>query len=242
MKTVIAQDAAAAAAHAAEALHHALLQSHTHAILLLLSGGSALALLQRAPKDVVWENVTIGVVDERYRADKDDRNDIAVRTAILTKHACASGAHFVSIAHSAPTRTDAARRYEEVLHTWHNIHKDGVVVALLGIGPDGHTAGIMPFPEDPQMFAQLFDNPQRDVVGYDATGKNPFPERVTLTMTYLRARVNHAIVYACGIQKRTALSRVLAPDGTLAQTPARIMREMRDVHLFTDIHLTLSHK
>lgn len=232
METVIAQDATAAVAHATEALHRALLPSHAHAMLLLLSGGSVLTLLQRVPKGVMWKNVTIGVVDERFRAPQEHRNDAVLRTTALVHHACTKGAQFITVAHDTPTRTDAAQRYEKTLRAWHGTHPHAQVVTVLGMGPDGHTAGIMPFPEDPQMFAQLFEDPQCDVVGYDAAGKNPFSERVTLTLSYLRAHSTQSIVFVTGEAKRAAYAALMAPHGTYAQTPARVFHDMRNVTLY----------
>ncbi|MBI3385611.1 6-phosphogluconolactonase [Candidatus Gottesmanbacteria bacterium] len=125
----------------------------------------------------------------------------------------------------------------------------GRVVITQGIGPDGHTAGIMParnasrseaggpYPEDPTKFAELFDNPDHWVVSYDATGRSPYPNRTTVTMPLLR-RVNHSIVYVCGKEKQQALAKTLASGGSLAETPARIIQEMGKVDLFTDIQET----
>jgi len=46
--------------------------------------------------------------------------------------------------------------------------------------------------------------------------------------------VDHAVVYVVGEEKRATFERVLAENGALAETPARIIREMKDVRLFTD--------
>jgi len=45
------------------------------------------------------------------------------------------------------------------------------------------------------------------------------------------------VVFMVGEEKRNALERVLAEEGMLAETPARIVREMRDATIFTDIKL-----
>ncbi len=113
----------------------------------------------------------------------------------------------------------------------------GRIVITLGIGPDGHTAGIMPFPEDPQKFQKLFDDPDHWVVSYDAAEKNAYPNRTTVTLPFLR-RVDHAVVFVCGKEKQRALEKTLAQKGSLPQTPARIIREMGKIDLFTDIDLS----
>ena len=109
------------------------------------------------------------------------------------------------------------------------------MVITQGIGEDGHTAGIMPYPENSALFKSLFDDPEKWVVGYDAEGRNEHPLRVTVTLSFLREVVDHSIVYAVGDGKKEALRQVLAETGTLWQTPARIIHEMRNVMLFTDL-------
>lgn len=104
-----------------------------------------------------------------------------------------------------------------------------------GIGEDGHTAGMMPYPEDPALFQSLFVDTDRWVVGYDAEAKNTCPKRVTATIPFLRNIVSESIVFMCGSEKRAALERVVNREGTVAKTPALILHEMKSVHFFTDI-------
>ena len=69
---------------------------------------------------------------------------------------------------------------------------------------------------------------------YDAEDKTPIPLRVTATLPFLR-EVDGAIVYAVGDQKAEALQKVVAHEGTLFSTPARVLKQMKSVTLFTDI-------
>ncbi len=213
---------------------HTLLRAADDAVLLLCSGGSALALLDTCFDDVDWVRVTIGMVDERWRAQKSDRNSNALLQTALVQKARARGACVITIDHTTTTKDVATDRYQERLHQWHEENSTGIVVAILGIGPDGHTAGIMPFSDDIQTFMRLFDNAQRWVCGYDATGKNPFVNRVTLTLPYLRTRIDHAIVYVVGREKCAVLQHIVANDVSVAMMPAQIIHAMRDVRIFTD--------
>ena len=58
--------------------------------------------------------------------------------------------------------------------------------------------------------------------------------RVTTTFPYLLYVVDYSIVYAVGEEKKEALKRVLQDKGTLEETPARVIRDMKNVYLFTD--------
>lgn len=128
-------------------------------------------------------------------------------------------------------------RLEASLHGWMAAHPDALVIATMGIGADGHTAGVMPFPEDETYFHKTFLDAERWVVGYDAGTKSPYPDRVTTSLAFLRDIVSSAVVYAVGTDKRSALERILASTGSLAETPARILSEMSRVDVFTDILL-----
>lgn len=179
-------------------------------LLLFLSGGSSLDLLDYTDTSGLNEQVAIGVLDER------GDNFARLRETRFFAEAQKKGIHTMDLEEGA-------------LRAW-----KGRIVITLGIGPDGHTAGILPYPEDAAAFEILFNDPNHWVVGYDAAGKNPYPLRVTVTLPFLR-QVDASVVYACGKGKKEALTRLIAREGSLAETPARITCEMKRVSLFTDL-------
>lgn len=202
-------------------------------VLLLLSGGSAFLLLTKIPKDVLGKHVTIGMLDERFSTDESVHNFAQLTKTVFYANACAAGALFIDtriVEHE--TQEALAARFEKALHDWDKAHVDGVVVTTMGVGVDGHTAGIMPFPENHALFQRLFENETKWVASYDAGDKNQYPLRVTITMPFLRMRTDHAIVYVVGEEKKAAMERVFSVRGSLVETPARIFHEMKDVRLF----------
>ncbi|MBI4253141.1 6-phosphogluconolactonase [Candidatus Uhrbacteria bacterium] len=206
-------------------------------ILLLCSGGSALDLLQDTPKDCLGPNMTLGVLDERYSSDEAINNFAQLEKTSFFQAARRAGAHVIDTRpKEGETHEQLTLRFESELRSWMKDHPGGIIVATMGIGSDGHTAGIMPFPEDETLFWALFGELGRFVQDYDAGDKNQHPQRITITLSFL-VMINHAIVYCVGEGKRIALERVMAEEGSCAHTPARIIREMKDVLLFTDITL-----
>jgi 6-phosphogluconolactonase/glucosamine-6-phosphate isomerase/deaminase len=208
-------------------------------ILLLLSGGSAFALLEDVDTTSLSDRVTISVLDERYTHD-----DAASNFSQLTRTAFwerAAKQHVQAIdprPRENENLVDAAKRFDLALKHWHIINRDGVVIVTMGIGGDGHTAGILPFPHNPETFNEYFNNAHRCVAGYHVDPRvNPHTDRMTTTLTYLTRHVHHAVVYAVGEEKRAALTRADAATGSLNETPARILRDMPDVHIYTDITL-----
>ena len=194
-------------------------------VLFLSSGGSSLELLDGLQ---IGENVTVSVLDERYSTDPTVHNFAQFFERIRPN------AFIDTRVGQNETLQQLAERFEKELREWKNKNPGGKIMITQGMGSDGHTAGIMPYPENPQLFKELFENTEHWVVGYDAKEKNEYPMRVTVTMPFLRT-ADYSIAYITGEKKKPAFERVLAKLGSLADTPARIMREMKNVQLFTDI-------
>ncbi len=205
-------------------------------VLLLLSGGSALDLLNYIDEKNLADKLTIAVLDERYSTDEVVNNFMQVTKTPFYAAAKKNGVNVIETAvKTTETSEQLAKRFQTDLKVWKETNTKGEILAIVGIGPDGHTSGMLPFSENPELFAELFENPEKLVVNYDAEGKNPFRYRVTTTNTFMRDYIDHAVVYAVGENKRDALARLMAESGSLANTPARILREMKHVDLFTDV-------
>lgn len=218
----------------------AILQKYSEAktpVLFLVSGGSALKLIDAIDSNAFNPNLTIGVLDERFSADPAVNNFSQLSQTSFYAKAKAAGCTFVDTrVQNNETIESLTWRFTQALKDWKENHHRGGIIITQGIGSDGHTAGILPFPEDEPGFEKLFNQPDVWVVHYDAAGKNPYPWRVTTTLSFLRL-VDHAIVFICGQDKQVALLKTVAETGSLAQTPARIIREMNDVAIYTDIQI-----
>jgi len=186
-------------------------------ILFLSSGGSSLGLLDGLE---LGDRITVSVLDERYNADPRINN-----FSQLMNHV--NPTKFIDTRmQEGETLEGLAVRFEKALRSWKNQNPSGTIIITQGMGSDGHTAGIMP--------DSMVDDPAQWVIGYNAKEKNEYPLRVTCTFSFLRT-VDHSIAYITGQKKKEAFNRVLAEEGTLEEMPARIMREMGNVKIFTDI-------
>ena len=202
-------------------------------LLLLLSGGSSFTLLWGIDRSLLGPHVTISTLDERYSKDVKVNNFAQLQQAEFYAEAIVAGSSYIdTCVQEGETLERLATRFEAELKEWRRKNKQGFVFATMGIGKDGHTAGIMPFPENPKRFTELFENERRWVASYDAGGKSFHPFRVTVNTTFLRNEVSTALVFAGGSEKENALRRVFFGEGTSAETPARILREMKEVTLF----------
>ena len=227
----------AAMRKAIDALNDCLKNARRKPTLLMLSGGSALELLAGIEMRNIGKHITITVLDERYSSDPAVNNFSQIAETEFYKKAERKGIDYIDTrVHRKITLYGLARKFERGLKRWRKKHPKGHIIITQGIGTDGHTAGIIPYPRDSKKFEQLFEKEDKWVVGYNAPrAKTEYPRRITVTSSFLQDQVDCAIVYAIGFAKQRALERVFAKKGSLFKTPARIVHEMKDVSLFTNI-------
>jgi 6-phosphogluconolactonase len=208
VEIVVAEDADGAASAAAEVLAETA-RSGGH---VALAGGSTprLAYELAAAAQPDWSRVETWLGDERcVPADDERANGRLVREALLDRLAIAPrAAHLVR---TELTAADAAAAYDAELR--------GVrlTLAVLGLGPDGHTASL--FPNTPS----LSERERLAVVA--APGLAPWVERVTMTIPVL-AGAHHVVFLAVGGDKAEAVHRAFAEPPSPA-TPASLIRSAR---------------
>ena len=215
---------------AADALSALLVQYAARPVLLLLSGGSALSFLDLVQTDVVGPLVTVTVLDERFSTDPAVNNFAQLEQTAFYGTCVARGACTLSTLVIPGDRlADLAGRFESALHTWKKAHPDGVVITTMGIGTDGHTAGILPGAPASVLAGGEW------VIGYTVPVlTNPFTERVTVTATFLRTMVDAAVVFALGETKRAYIERIQHTECSLAEIPAAVLCDMSFVQIVTD--------
>lgn len=205
-------------------------------VLFLVSGGSSLQLLDHIKLQDVPPQLTIAPLDERYSSDPTENNMAQIMSTTFYTSLKEAVKWIDTRVRANETQSMLATRFNQELQNWLAQNPDGEIIATIGIGPDGHVSGMMPYPENPKLFETLFmpSNSAELVTAYDAQQKNQYPLRVTTNMHLLR-KINHSVIFAAGNNKREALARLVSDTGTLAETPARILREMSNTHLYTDI-------
>jgi 6-phosphogluconolactonase len=146
-----------------------------------------------ATLDVPWEQVTIFQVDERIAPEGD-------ATRNLTNLQSSLGPRPATI-EAMPVNDDdldgAAKRYAALI-------PERFDIVHLGLGPDGHTASLIP------------GDPVLTVVDrlVSLTGVYHDERRMTLTYPAI-ARANQLLWLIAGAEKRTALAQLLAGDESI---------------------------
>jgi 6-phosphogluconolactonase len=183
---------------------------------IVLTGGTIANAIYQAvaalpSKDVDWKRVDFWWGDERYvPADSPDRNDRAAELDLLdVVGADPARVHVMTAADEVhPDLEAAAAAYGADLRE----HGGGMFdLVLLGVGPDGHVASL--FPHFPQLESD-------DITVAVTDSPKPPPDRVSLTFPALN-RTHEVWFLVSGDDKADAVTRALAEDGSVQQTPAR---------------------
>ena len=204
--------------------------------LFLSSGGSSLSLLDGLDPENFGPNSTIGVLDERYSTDSSINNLAQLQKSKFYQDVISRGSRVIDTAVlGGESIQDFANRFEKQLKDWAD-RTHGVIIASVGVGPDAHTSGIMPYPENKKFFDEKFNDARHWVTDYDAEGKNPHRMRVTSTFPFLK-KIDHAVIFISGESKKEALRKLMAEEGSLYESPCRIWRDTPStdkVQIFTD--------
>ena len=188
--------------------------------IIAVSGGHTPWLMLRAlaNEDVPWESVHVVQVDERIAPAGDpDRNLTHLRESLL-----ANAPLPAEQLHAMPVEeTDleaAARRYA---HTLEQLAGTPPVLDLahLGLGPDGHTASLVP------------NDPVLNVTDRDVALTGLYQNRRRMTLTYPMLNRSRRILWVVtGSDKVDALARlgngdVSIPAGRIRQEQALVLAD-----------------
>ncbi len=201
-------------------------------VLFLSSGGSALSVLDRINPDAIGPYLTIGIFDERHDPTNKTSNYAQLRKTDFYKRAVSRGCRLIdTTAGRGQSKEELADFYEQELRSWKARHPRGAIMATMGIAEDGHTAGILPFPEDRERFHELFER-ERWIIAYDAEGKSAFRHRVTATLTFLRY-VDLVGIFLVGKEKGPMLKRLIEGDDHV-ELPGRIIKTLPRGAVYVD--------
>lgn len=216
-------------------------------VLLLLPGGSFLDIAGEMFSQISdsFEDLsflTITTVDERYFENLSDaaakegsnlKQLIAVKGA---KKLEKKGARFVAAQNKGETLREASKNFDSFLTR--AIHSEDLYkLAIIGVGSDYHTLGIMPHKQE---YCAYFK--KNYATGYNledfTKSENPFKERITMNFNGLM-KMDDVFLYAVGSSKKTVLRNLVAANSPtnreISQRPVLFLHELKkDVYIFTD--------
>ena len=188
--------------------------------IMAVSGGKSpwVMLRELANEDVPWANVHVFQIDERIAPAGDpDRNLVHLRASLL-EHAPLPPNQIYAMPVDAADVDAAAKQYAQTL--------EGVAgkppvldLAHLGLGPDGHTASLVP------------NDPVLQVTNSDVAVTGVYMGRRRMTLTYpVINRARRILWLVTGDDKVDAFKRLKAadpsvPGGRISQTQAVVLAD-----------------
>ncbi|MBP7857803.1 MAG: 6-phosphogluconolactonase [Candidatus Saccharimonadales bacterium] len=192
-------------------------------VLWLTSGGSATTVQVEIMKHLREDasdwlgNLTILPVDERYgEYGHENSNSTQIREAGFEP----GDATWYDVLKNNLPMPETVSYYAELAEN--AFATATVVVATLGMGPDAHTAGILPG-------SPAVTDTTSTVVGYSWSDY----ERMTLGIPTL-LKINSAFLLAYGEAKKEALERLRKNEEPVEELPAKILYDISDVTVYND--------
>lgn len=195
----------------------------------LLSGGSALNVIEHIKVRPLPECRTIFMMgDERVSGEIEVNNFLQLNSMYpdhpVTKMTLDSSAD------QDETVEDFSTRIKNIFEEkFSELYKPTVIV-LLGIGTDGHTAGIFPLPE--KQFTEVYEADPTYVPVHlkDLT----IDSRASFTPSWILNNATHVIGYAVGESKKLILKSLINEFKEIHERPAELLKRHPNSVLFTD--------
>jgi len=196
------------------------LEDSDHPLLLLSGGSSVKVAIQLLKNSLGLNRWTIGQVDERYgKVGHQFSNWKALLEAGLEPQRFRQ---VIPILSDGLAIDKTAKVYEQQLRQ--ALADSDKAVILLGVGADGHIAGMLP--KERKEFETNFQG--KNLV---ASFKGPDYERITITQSVLNS-VDEIVAFSCGPGKAEAVKK-LDDDLPLHEHPAQLLKYSRNVNIFT---------
>ncbi len=187
---------------------------------MAVSGGHTPWIMLRdlADEDLPWSGVHVVQVDERVAPAGDpDRNLTHLRESLLS-HAPLAPDHIHAMPVEAPDLDAAASAYAKTLEGISGV-PPVLDLAHLGLGPDGHTASLVP------------GDPVLSVADRDVGLTGPYMGRRRMTLTYpVLNRSRRVLWLVTGTEKAAMFPRLVAgdaafPAGRVSQARALLLAD-----------------
>lgn len=194
---------------------------------LFLSGGKTpRSLLTKISEEMRLTPGVVGQVDERYgRPFHEQSNELMMQEAGFLDYLERQGISFHSMLEGKnKTREGLAETYDQLLRSLFTVYTRAV--ATLGIGTDGHIAGIAPNRGD---FKNPLFNVTTELVAGFNDEKGSFKERITMTFLGL-SMMDYLIPIVFGDDKKEALEQLFEEEKVVSsgrqeeEIPARFLK------------------
>jgi 6-phosphogluconolactonase/glucosamine-6-phosphate isomerase/deaminase len=189
-------------------------------VLFIVPGGSNIPIVTRIMQHITASDsvkLAIMLSDERFGdvGHPDSNLQQLYESGFKPKHAT-----IVPVLRQGASLEETGRLYAKVVSVAFNAAD--TIIAFLGMGADGHIAGILP--------DSIATKPSKKwVVGY----KTPEFTRITMT-PFALAHVSKAFVVAAGTPKLQALQSLQKKVQSVAKQPVQLLKQLPEATVFND--------
>lgn len=197
-------------------------------VLCLLAGGSALKIVDYIKLTSEQKRRTIFIMGDERVGEASDNNYYQLQTQFpeFTNN------NTVIDTRNLPgenPRNFASRISDQIKKIFLD-QKTVTTVVVLGMGSDGHTAGIFPLPAD--QFSEVY---KEDTTYVPVCLKSlTIDSRASITPSWL-LKCDELIGYVSGIEKTAILNKLLHEKHEINDMPAQILKLHRNSYIYTDL-------
>jgi 6-phosphogluconolactonase/glucosamine-6-phosphate isomerase/deaminase len=207
---------------------------HNGDVVCLLAGGSALDIIPhiKVMDSAKHECRTIFMLgDERGSRDVTINNSLQLVTRYPDSYVAKN------LILTVPAETEELEKFtSRILETFltktENL-KNPKIIQVLGVGLDGHTAGIFPLPIDE--FTNIYNRPDHDIVPVHLEGLR-IDSRASCTPNYIQSKADELVGYVVGSDKKMILESLINETKSIHERPAELIKRHSQTKLYTDQH------
>jgi 6-phosphogluconolactonase/glucosamine-6-phosphate isomerase/deaminase len=219
------------------------IQEHLGDVVCILSGGSALDIVEyiRPGKKCFHADC------KEYQCDKSECRTIfmmgdervsrepKINNFLQLQSRYAEHSILSHVIETVPEENESAKKFalriEEKFFSILTELNNPKIIYILGVGSDGHTAGIFPLPST--SFRQTY---QDDLTYVPVTLEGlTIDSRASFTPNWILDNVDLLIGYVVGADKQTILEKLNAEDKKLNERPAELLKLHPRTTVYTDI-------
>lgn len=197
--------------------------AHGQRVLWLVSGGSNIGPEVEVMGNIsrqLSQNLTITLADERYGPLGHPESNW---TQLMQAGFQGQKSTLLPVLQAGLNFRQTIQNYNHLITEAYDTND--VIIAQLGVGADGHIAGIM--------IDSVAAKETKVLVAGFKSSETPPLQRMTLTFAGLR-QVTAAYTFAFGAGKKQALSSLQSQSLPLNQQPAQILKELSEAYVYND--------
>jgi 6-phosphogluconolactonase/glucosamine-6-phosphate isomerase/deaminase len=207
-----------------------LIAQHDGDVVCLLSGGSALDIVEYITDQEKSECRTIFMMgDERGSRDGKINNSLQLLERYPNHYVTDN--LILTVPEAGENLENFTSRISKIFSAEILKLKNPKILQVLGVGSDGHTAGIFPLPKE--TFTATYDRPGVCIVPVHLEGLR-IDSRASVTPNWILTRPDELIVYIVGVGKNRILESLIHETKEIHERPAELIKHHTGTTVYTD--------